>query len=55
MVWVVVGFSLAFGKGNGFIGDFHFAGLQHMGDVVPGYTGNFAQVDPAAGRSSSSR
>jgi len=46
LVWVVAGFSLAFGKGNGFIGDLHFAGLQHMGDAIPGYVGNFAQVIP---------
>jgi ammonium transporter, Amt family len=46
LVWVVAGFSLAFGKGNGFIGDLHFAGLQHMGDAIPGYVDNFAQVIP---------
>jgi Amt family ammonium transporter len=46
VVWVVVSFSLAFGKGNGFVGDFHFAFLRHMGEVLPGYTGNFAQVIP---------
>jgi Amt family ammonium transporter len=27
VVWVLLGFTLAFGKGNGFIGDLHFAGL----------------------------
>ena len=46
LVWVVCGFSLAFGEGNGFIGDFHFAGLQHIGDTIPGYVDNFAQVIP---------
>jgi ammonium transporter, Amt family len=46
LVWVVAGFSLAFGEGNGFIGDFHFAGLQHIGDTIPGYVDNFAQVIP---------
>jgi Amt family ammonium transporter len=46
IVWVAVSFSLAFGKGNGFVGDLHFAGLQHMTEVLPGYTGNFAQVIP---------
>ncbi|HET7531433.1 MAG TPA: ammonium transporter [Mycobacteriales bacterium] len=46
IVWVVVSFSLAFGKGNGFVGDLHFAGLQHLSDVLPGYTGDFAQVIP---------
>jgi ammonium transporter, Amt family len=46
LAWVVCGFSLAFGEGNGFIGDFRNAGLQHMGDVIPGYVDNFAQVIP---------
>jgi Amt family ammonium transporter len=46
LVWVLVGFSLAFGQGNGFIGDFRLAGLQHMGDVIPGYVDNAAQVIP---------
>jgi Amt family ammonium transporter len=46
LVWVLVGFSLAFGQGNGFIGDFRLAGLQHIGDTLPGYVGNFAQVIP---------
>ncbi|MCQ4080311.1 ammonium transporter [Streptomyces sp. RB6PN25] len=36
VVWVVVGYSLAFGKGNGLIGDLHFAGLAHMDEAVPG-------------------
>ena len=41
--------------GNGFIGDLHFAGLQNIGDTIPGYVDNLAQVDPADGvrRSSS--
>jgi Amt family ammonium transporter len=46
VVWVLVGFSLAFGAGNGFVGDLHFAGLQHMGDNLPGYVDSFAQVIP---------
>jgi Amt family ammonium transporter len=46
VVWVLVSFSLAFGKGNGFVGDLHFAGLQHMGEQLPGYVDNFAQVIP---------
>jgi len=46
LVWVACGFSLAFGEGNGFIGDFHFAGLQNIGDTIPGYVDNFAQVIP---------
>ena len=46
IVWVLVSFSLAFGKGNGFVGDLHFAGLQHMNQALPGYSGDFAQVIP---------
>ena len=46
VVWVLVGFSLAFGAGNGFVGDLHFAGLQNIGDNLPGYTDSFAQVIP---------
>src|SRR4051794_29316557 len=46
IVWVVVSFSLAFGKGNGFIGDLHFSGLQHMTEVIPGYVGAAAQSIP---------
>jgi ammonium transporter, Amt family len=46
IVWVLVSFSLAFGKGNGFIGDLHFAGLQHMTEVIPGYVGAAAQTIP---------
>lgn len=29
--WVLLGFSLSFGKGNMFIGNFDFIGLQHVG------------------------
>jgi ammonium transporter, Amt family len=46
IVWVAVSFSLAFGKGNGFVGDLHFAGLNHMNEVLPGYVDNFAQAIP---------
>jgi ammonium transporter, Amt family len=46
ITWVVISFSLAFGKGNGFVGDLHFAGLQHMNESLPGYVDNFAQVIP---------
>jgi Amt family ammonium transporter len=42
VLWVLFTFSLAFGKGpgasgNAFIGDFHFALLQHPASGVPGY------------------
>ncbi|MGX0742326.1 ammonia channel protein AmtB [Staphylococcus hominis] len=29
--WVVIGFSLSFGHGNDWIGNFDFIGLQHVG------------------------
>ncbi len=46
VVWVLVSFSIAFGHGNGLFGGLHFAGLQNMTEVVPGYTGAAAQVIP---------
>ena len=44
--WAIVSFSLAFGKGNGFIGDLHFAVLNHIDEVLPGYTGPKTMVIP---------
>ncbi|HWB66420.1 MAG TPA: ammonium transporter [Mycobacteriales bacterium] len=43
VLWVLFTFSLAFDKGwghsgNAFIGGFHFAGLMHATQGVPGYT-----------------
>ncbi|MGH3380540.1 MAG: ammonium transporter, partial [Actinoallomurus sp.] len=46
VIWVAGTYSLAFGRGNAFIGDLHFAGLTHMDEVVPGFTGGSAQVIP---------
>ncbi|MGI8869747.1 MAG: ammonium transporter [Mycobacteriales bacterium] len=46
VVWVLVSFSLSFGGGSGFVGNFHFAGLQHMTEMLPGYTGSAAQTIP---------
>jgi Amt family ammonium transporter len=46
LVWVVIGFSLAFGGGNGFVGDLQFFGLQHLDAAIPGFTGDHAQVIP---------
>lgn len=40
VLWAAVGFSLAFGDGGGFIGNFDFAGLKGLGDAaltLPGY------------------
>ena len=50
VAWALVGFSLAFGKGNGFVGDLSFLGLKGLGlpDVaLPGYVGDFALAVPA--------
>ncbi|MDH6114759.1 Amt family ammonium transporter [Kitasatospora sp. MAP12-15] len=46
VAWVLVGYTLAFGKGDGFIGDLHFAGLAHLDQVVPGFTGSSAMAIP---------
>jgi Amt family ammonium transporter len=50
VLWAVVVFSLAFGgDGNGFVGNFDFAWLSHLGDAklaLPGYVGDFALVIP---------
>jgi Amt family ammonium transporter len=46
VTWVVVAYSLAFGKGNRLVGDLHFGFLSHMDEVVPGFTGEHAMVIP---------
>lgn len=46
IVWVLLGFTLAFGAGNDLIGDLHFAGLTNMADAVPGFTDEHALVIP---------
>jgi Amt family ammonium transporter len=49
VLWAAVGFSLAFGDGNGWIGNFSFAGLKNLTDpttVLPGYTGALALTVP---------
>ncbi|MDQ1633287.1 MAG: ammonium transporter, Amt family, partial [Frankiaceae bacterium] len=38
ILWVTVTYSIAFGDANGIIGGFHFVGLAHMSEQVPGYT-----------------
>lgn len=38
VVWVVLGYTLAFGDGNGFLGGLKFTGLAHTTDPVPGFT-----------------
>jgi ammonium transporter, Amt family len=50
VIWVVVGFSLAFGAGGKYIGNFDFVGLANVvGDgakQLPGYVGDFGLVIP---------
>ncbi len=49
VLWAVVGFSLAFGDGGGFIGSLDFIGLKGLADSttqLPGYVGDFALVVP---------
>jgi Amt family ammonium transporter len=38
ILWVTVTYSIAFGDANSVIGGFHFTGLAHMSEQVPGYT-----------------
>jgi Amt family ammonium transporter len=38
ITWVVIGFSLAFGRGTGLIGDLQFAGMTSMNLQIPGFT-----------------
>ena len=50
VLWALVGFSLAFGDGGGFIGNFDFFGLADVGSdalVLPGYVDDFALTIPA--------
>ncbi|WP_153505530.1 ammonium transporter [Cumulibacter manganitolerans] len=37
IVWLLIGFSLAFGKGSAIIGDFTFAGLTNPSEAIPGF------------------
>ena len=49
LIWVWVTYSLAFGPdwgGHGIIGTLHFAGLGHLSQAVPGYSGRHAQTIP---------
>src|SRR4051812_2530687 len=50
VLWAFVGFSLAFGDGGKWIGNFDFAGLkdlQHAATQLPGYEGDYVLVIPA--------
>jgi len=49
VLWAAVGFSLAFGDGGGFIGNFDFAGMKDLakeGLELPGYHEELALVVP---------
>ncbi|HVM05005.1 MAG TPA: ammonium transporter [Acidimicrobiales bacterium] len=49
ILWALVGFSIAFGDGGGFIGGLDFAGLKDVGDstlVLPGYVDDLALTIP---------
>jgi Amt family ammonium transporter len=50
VLWVIIGYSLAFGEGTSWIGDAHFVGLGNINDIVPGFvnadTGAATQTIP---------
>ena len=48
VLWAVVGFSLAFGDGGGWIGNFDFFGLKDVAttEALPGYVDDFALTIP---------
>jgi ammonium transporter, Amt family len=50
VIWVIVGFSLAFGGGGKYIGNFDFVGLSNVvgngAKQLPGYVGDFGLVIP---------
>jgi Amt family ammonium transporter len=42
VVWVVAGYSLAFGSSGGLIGDLRFLGMSNLDEPVPGFVGDAA-------------
>ena len=48
VLWAAIGFSLAFGGDNAYIGNFDFMFLKDLGSIaaLPGYTGDFGLVVP---------
>ena len=49
VLWALVGFSLAFGDGGGWIGNLDFVGLRDLGSAdaaLPGYVGDFGLTVP---------
>src|SRR5262245_20684862 len=50
VLWALFAFSLAFGDGGKFIGNFDFVGLKGLGDAatqLPGYVDDFGLTIPA--------
>jgi len=48
VLWAAIGFSLAFGGDNAYVGNFDFLFLKDLGSIasLPGYTGDFGLVVP---------
>ncbi len=46
VTWVAVSYSLAFGGDNPVLGGLRFAGLAHMDEAVPGFSGDTALTIP---------
>ncbi|MGH3757417.1 ammonium transporter [Actinophytocola sp.] len=46
VLWMLIGYSLAFGGANGVLGGLHFAGLANLDEVVPGFTDEAAMSIP---------
>lgn len=48
VLWAAIGFSLAFGGDNAYIGNFDFMFMKDLGSIasLPGYTGDFGLVVP---------
>jgi Amt family ammonium transporter len=46
VIWTALSYSIAFGGENRFWGGVHFAGLSHITEQVPGYTGALVQTTP---------
>jgi hypothetical protein len=60
IVWATVGYSLAFGDGNGFIGDFDHAFLNDIGfepreELAADHTGRAGDQNPLFHQSGSQR
>jgi Amt family ammonium transporter len=47
VLWVTVGFTIAFGDGGAFLGDLHNVGLLNLNERLPGFDGSDALRIPA--------